>query len=68
MSVYQLEQTGLVAPFDAWANAPSRTFAERAFLCAPTWKRTNLIMVAVAADWGRSPAQIDDLFRLATTL
>jgi hypothetical protein len=63
-----IEQAGLAAAFDAWATDPARTFADRAFLRATVWKRTNPILCAAAAELGLTDAQLDDLFRQAAAL
>ena len=64
-----LAAAGLADAFEAWANAPERTFLERAAVNRPnTWVRTDPALIAAATALGLSSAQLDDLFRLAATL
>ena len=63
-----LDQSGYGAQMLAWKSDPTRTFSDLAWFDEPIWARTDPVLLAVAADWGLSPAQIDDLFRLAITL
>ena len=64
-----IDQAGLSASYDAWANDPARTFAQRSFLNkAQTWKRDDATLNAAANDLGLTAAQVDALFQLAATL
>jgi hypothetical protein len=64
-----LDAAGMSAAYEAWANAPERTFIELAFINRSThWVRTDPIMLSGSAAIGISEAQLDDLFRLAATL
>ena len=64
-----IDQAGMSVAYDAWANDPARTFAEKAFINrAQVWRRTDPLMIAGATALGLSPAQLDDLFMLAATL
>lgn len=64
-----LDAAGMSAAYEAWANAPERTFIERAFINRSThWVRTDPVMLSGAAAIGISEAQLDGLFRLAATL
>lgn len=64
-----IDSAGLSATFEAWANHPSRTFSERAFINkAQTWQRDDPVLTAAALSFGLSESQIDDLFILAKTL
>lgn len=63
-----LDQAGLSAAYTAWANAPERTFAQRAFINkAMTWRRDDPTLNAAATDLGLSSAQVDALFIQAAT-
>jgi hypothetical protein len=58
-----LYAAGLAPAFEAWAQSPARSFAERAFIDrARTWRRDNLVLVEGAAAMGISPGQLDQLF------
>ncbi len=64
-----LESAGLSAVYEAWVNAPERTFAQKAFISkAQTWRRSDPTLSAAAIDFGLSAGQLDDLFTLAATL
>lgn len=64
-----LDAAGMSAAYEAWANAPERTFLERAFINRAThWLRSDPVLLSGAAAIGISAAQLDDLFRLAATL
>ena len=64
-----IDQAGMSPAYEAWANDPARTFAEKAFINrAQVWRRTDPLMIAGATALGLSPAQLDDLFMLAATL
>lgn len=63
-----IDQAGLAAVFEAWANDPSRTFAERAFINkALVWKRNDPVLVAGAQELGITH-QLDQLFTMAAQL
>lgn len=58
-----IEAAGISAQFDAWASAPERTFAERAFLNkAQIWKRNDTVLIAGAGVVGITEAQLDQMF------
>lgn len=58
-----LDAAGLSAEYEAWANDPARSFAERAFIAkAQTWRRDDLTLNAAAADLGLTAEQVDALF------
>ena len=64
-----IDSAGLSATFEAWANNPARTFAERAFIDkAQTWRRDDATLNAAATSFGLSASQVDNLFTLAKTL
>ncbi len=64
-----LDAAGMSAAYEAWANAPERTFLERAFINRAThWLRSDPVLLSGAGAIGISEAQLDDLFRLAATL
>lgn len=64
-----LDHAGLSSAYEAWANDPSRTFAQRAFINkAVTWRRDDPTLNAAAIDLGLSGEQVDQLFLLAVTL
>ena len=64
-----IDQAGLSAQYEAWADDPARTFAERAFISkAQNWDRDNATLNAAAAALGIDDAQLDQLFTLAATL
>lgn len=63
-----IDQSGLSAAFESWANDPLRTFAERAFISkALVWKRNDPVLIAGAQAMGITD-QLDQLFILASTL
>lgn len=58
-----LDAAGLSSAYDAWANSPTRTFAERAFIAkAQTWRRDDPTLNAAAAALGLSESEVDALF------
>ena len=58
-----LEAEGLAGAYSAWAEAPERTFAEKAFINhAQVWKRNDSTLIAAATAMGLSSEQIDALF------
>ena len=64
-----LDAAGLAAAYDAWATAPDRTFAERAFIQrAGHWARDDATLLSAATTLGLSAADVDELFELAATL
>lgn len=64
-----LNQAGYSQFYETWANAPERTFAQKAFINkALTWKRDDPTLNAAATDLGLTSAQVDALFQLAATL
>jgi len=64
-----LDQAGLASAYETWANAPERTFAEKAFRDkAQTWARDNTVLQSAATDLGISDEQMDALFKRADTL
>ena len=57
------------AAYEAWATAPDRTFAERAFVQrAGHWARDDATLLSAATTLGLSAADVDELFELAATL
>lgn len=64
-----LDQSGMASLYETWANNPTRTFAQKAFINkAQTWKRDDPTLNAAANDLGLTAAQVDALFQLAATL
>lgn len=64
-----IDQAGLSAAYEAWANDPARTFAQRAFINkAQNWRRDDATLGAAAVSLGLSSEQVDALFVLAATL
>jgi hypothetical protein len=64
-----IDQAGLSASYDAWANDPVRTFAQRAFLNkAHTWKRDDATLNAAASAMGLTSGQVDSMFAMAAAL
>ena len=64
-----VDQAGLSAAYEAWANAPERTFIEKAFINkAQTWRRDDPVLIAGATALGLTSAQVDSLFILGATL
>lgn len=64
-----VDQAGLSAAYDSWANNPSRTFAEKAFINkAQTWRYDDAVLSAGCAALGITEEQKKQLFRLASTL
>jgi len=64
-----LDAAGLAAAYEAWATAPDRTFAERAFIQrAGHWARDDATLLSAATTLGLSAADVDELFELAATL
>jgi len=64
-----IDQAGLGSAFQAWSEAPERTFREKAFLSrAKSWRRDDPVLVAGATALGLTETQLDELFRVAATL
>lgn len=58
-----LDAAGLSADYEAWANDPARTFAERAFINkALTWRRDDPVLNAAGDALGLTEEQKDQLF------
>jgi len=58
-----LDAAGLSADYEAWANDPARTFAERAFIDkAQNWRRDDPTLQAAAEALELSSEQVDQLF------
>lgn len=58
-----LDSAGLSADYEAWANDPARTFAQRAFINkALTWRRDDPTLQAAAEALELSSEQVDQLF------
>ena len=64
-----LDAAGISADYEAWANDPARTFAERAFINkALTWRRDDPTLQAAAEALELSSEQVDQLFIAADQL
>lgn len=64
-----LDAAGLADDYELWANAPERTFSERAFINrAQVWRRDDPLLQAGTGALGMTDAQLDQLFILAATL
>lgn len=64
-----IDQAGLAAQYEAWASAPARTFAERAFINkAMTWRRDDPTIQAAAVALGLTSQQVDALFDAAALI
>lgn len=64
-----LDAAGLAPAYEAWANAPERTFAERAFINkSQFWRRDDATLIAAASALGLTDANIDALFEMASQL
>lgn len=64
-----LDAAGLADDYELWANAPERTFAERAFINrAQVWRRDDPLLQAGTGALGMTDAQLDQLFILAAAL
>jgi len=58
-----IDEAGLSAAYQAWAQSPSREFAERAYIDkALHWNRTDPVLIAGATALGLTSAQLDALF------
>lgn len=67
--ILTLDKFGLADAYEAWANSPDRTFAERAFINrAQTWRRNDPTLLAAASVFGLSSEQLDGLFIEGSTL
>lgn len=64
-----IDRSGLATSYDAWADDPARTFAERAFINkAQDWRRDDATLAGAATALGLTDAQVDAMFELAATL
>jgi len=64
-----LDAAGLSGAYEAWANSPDRTFAQKAFITkAIHWRRDDPTLAAAASELGLTDTQIDDLFIAASQL
>lgn len=64
-----IDAFGMAAAYEAWANSPDRTFAERAFITrAQTWRRSDPILQGAAEILGLTAEQLDAVFIKAATL
>lgn len=64
-----IDASGLADEYEAWANDPARTFAERAFINkAQEWRRDDATLAGAAGALGLTDAQVDAMFELAETL
>lgn len=64
-----IDQYGMASAYEAWANDPARTFAEKAFINrAQVWNRNDPLMIGWATALGLTSEQLDQLFVLAATL
>lgn len=64
-----IDVAGMAGAYEAWANDPARTFAERAFIQrAKAWRRDDPLLTGATEALGMTATQVDDLFRLAVTL
>ena len=58
-----LDKFGFSATYEAWANSPDRTFAERVFVNrAQTWRRNDPTLLSAAEAFNLTSAQLDQLF------
>lgn len=64
-----LDAAGLSGAYEAWASAPERTFADRAFISkAQFWNRDDPTLLAAAASLGLTEENIDALFSAAAQM
>ena len=64
-----IDAAGLAPAYEAWANAPERTFAERAFINkAQFWRRDDPTLIAAATALGLTDENINALFLAAAQL
>lgn len=64
-----IDHFGLSSAYEAWANNPDLTFAQRAFINkAQTWNRDDATLNAAAISLGLTSEQVDSMFILAATL
>jgi len=64
-----LDHEGMSSYYETWANAPERTFAQKAFISkALHWRRDDPTLNIAARDLGLTSENIDSLFQLAITL
>ena len=58
-----IDEAGLSSSYQAWAQSPSREFAERAYIDkALHWNRTDPVLIAGATALGLTAEQLDALF------
>lgn len=61
-----IDEAGLSSAYQSWAQSPSRTFAERAYIDkALHWNRGDAVLIAGAQALGLTTEQIDLLFMSA---
>lgn len=61
-----IDAAGLAVSYQAWADSPDRTFAERAFITkAQSWERQSPVTLAAIKALGISSKQADELFTSA---
>lgn len=64
-----INEFGLSAQYEAWANSPDRTFEEKAYInYASVWRRDDPIIARASEALGITPEQLDLMFALAKTL
>lgn len=64
-----IDAAGMSSMYEAWANDPVRTFAERAFINkAQTWNRDDPTLLAAATAFNLTSEQIDNMFIMGATL
>lgn len=64
-----IDHFGLAAAYESWAQAPDRTFAQRAFINkAQTWARTDSTLLAAAESFGLTDTQVDAMFVMGAIL
>lgn len=64
-----LDAAGLSGAYQAWADSPERTFAERAFIAkALTWERQSPVTLSAIEALGITQEQADELFTSADGL
>lgn len=57
-----VDDLGLAPAYTAWSESPDRTFREKAFLGAATWRRKEPVLLSAAEAFGVTESQIDALF------
>lgn len=64
-----IDAAGLADAFEAWANDPERTFAEKAYIQkADVWKRADPVLITGAAALGLTDEQVDEMFIAAKAM